>query len=103
MKVDACWKFIRWIPQLVSSIATPIAPYIFPILERIAESYPKALYYPFQMSCEFYDIKKNDLSEESQRSIERILYLIRSPIMEQFSYELKRLSDPDHIAKDFIS
>ncbi|KAI8352478.1 hypothetical protein EDC96DRAFT_546617 [Choanephora cucurbitarum] len=102
MKVDACWKFIRWIPQLVSSIATPIAPYIFPILERIAESYPKALYYPFQMSCEFYDIKKNDLSEESQRSVERILYLIRSPIMEQFSYELKRLSDPDHIAKDFI-
>ncbi|RCI04461.1 hypothetical protein CU098_001246, partial [Rhizopus stolonifer] len=102
MKIDACWKFIRWIPQLVSSMATPIAAYIFPILTRIAESYPRALYYSFQMSCEFYELKKDKLSKEVRHQIEKIMHLVRSPIMEQFSYELKRLSDPDHIAKDFV-
>jgi DNA-dependent protein kinase catalytic subunit len=83
-------------------MSTPIAEYIFPTLERIAQSYPRALYYPFQMSCEFYELRKDKLSAESRRSIEKIMHLIRSPIMEKFSDELRRLSNPEHIVKDFL-
>ncbi|KAI7908116.1 uncharacterized protein BX663DRAFT_493038 [Cokeromyces recurvatus] len=102
LELNASWKYIRWIPQLISSMASPIATYTMPILERIAKDYPKALYYPFQMSCEFYELKKGQLSKETCEVIERIMNLIRSPIMERFAIELKRLIDPDHIIKDFI-
>jgi hypothetical protein len=83
-------------------MSTSIAEYIFPTLERIAQNYPRALYYPFQMSCEFYELRKDKLPEGSRRSIERIMHLIRSPIMEKFSDELRRLTNPEHIVKDFL-
>ncbi|KAI8973303.1 hypothetical protein BDF20DRAFT_881619 [Mycotypha africana] len=101
-QLDASWKFIRWIPQLVSFIATPIATFVFVALERIAHNYPKALYYPMQMSYEFYELRKHHLSEETNTFIEKIMALIRSPILEEFSKELKRLTDPALIFRDFV-
>lgn len=102
MKFETTWKLIRWIPQLVSLIAEPIAKYTFPCLEKIAIHYPKALYYPFQIPRDTYELKKRNMAKEDCESVEKILHLIRSPIMDEFINELKRLSEPKHIVKDFM-
>lgn len=87
----------------MSSMNGPIAPFILPALQRLAATYPNALYYPMQISCEIYELKKNTLPKEICVGIERIMQLIQSPILEEFSKELKRLTDPYHIVKDFIA
>lgn len=86
----------------MSYIETPIAAFILPALYRIAEDYPKALYYPFRMSFEHYELEKHNLPEETRVAIENINRMVHSPIMEEFCLELQRLTDPDHIMKDFI-
>ncbi|ORE05303.1 hypothetical protein BCV72DRAFT_250689 [Rhizopus microsporus var. microsporus] len=96
------WLYIRWIPQMVSILDLPIAKYMYPVIKTVAENYPKALYYPFHISYEHYRLVDNKLSEENKKYIEEIRALIRSPIMEEFCTELKRLTNPEHIVKDFI-
>lgn len=81
----------------------PIAPYILPAIQRLAETYPNALYYPMQISCEIYELRKNALPKDICDAIERIMHMIKSPILEEFSNELKRLTDPYHIVKDFLA
>lgn len=103
MNFNALWKYIRWIPQLVSSMNGPIASFILPALQRLAETYPNALYYPMQIPCDIYELRKNSLPKENCDAIEKIIHLIRSPILEEFSNELKRLTDPYHIVKEFIN
>ncbi|GAN09060.1 DNA-dependent protein kinase catalytic subunit isoform 1 [Mucor ambiguus] len=103
LQISAIWKYIRWIPQLVSSMNGPIAPYILPAIQKLAEAYPNALYYPMQISCEIYELRKNTLPKDICDAIERIMQMIRSPILEEFSNELKRLTDPYHIVKDFLA
>lgn len=99
--LDSVWRLIRWIPQLISFIETPVAPYVLSALLRISESYPKAVYYHFQMYFEHYDLKKDNISEENRAAIEKIRTVIRSPIMEEFTIELQRLTNPEHLLKDF--
>ncbi|KAG1168656.1 hypothetical protein G6F71_008958 [Rhizopus microsporus] len=96
------WLYIRWIPQMVSILDLPIAKYMYPVIKTVAENYPKALYYPFHISYEHYRLVDNKLSEENKMYIEEIRALIRSPIMEEFCTELRRLTNPEHIVKDFI-
>ncbi|KAF1799211.1 hypothetical protein FB192DRAFT_1333067 [Mucor lusitanicus] len=103
LRISATWRYIRWIPQLVSSMNGPIAPYILPAIQRLAETYPNALYYPMQISCEIYELRKNALPKDICDAIERIMHMIKSPILEEFSNELKRLTDPYHIVKDFLA
>jgi hypothetical protein len=87
---------------MVSILDLPIAKYMYPVIKTVAENYPRALYYPFHISYEHYRLVDNKLSEENKRYIEEIRVLIRSPIMEEFCTELKRLTNPEHIVKDFI-
>lgn len=53
------------------------------------------------MYFEHYDLKKDNMSEENRAAIERIRAVIRSPIMEEFTIELQRLTNPEHLLKDF--
>eukprot|EP01029_Cantina_marsupialis_P010647 TRINITY_DN241_c0_g1_i4.p1 TRINITY_DN241_c0_g1~~TRINITY_DN241_c0_g1_i4.p1 ORF type:complete len:4473 (-),score=800.75 TRINITY_DN241_c0_g1_i4:399-13817(-) len=39
------WKWLMWIPQLLSSLSRPEGPYLKPILFSIAKQFPQALYY----------------------------------------------------------
>ncbi|KAI8641990.1 hypothetical protein BD408DRAFT_483034 [Parasitella parasitica] len=103
MKFNAIWKYIRWIPQLVSSINGPIAPYILPALQALADSYPNSLFYPMQISCETYELRKSSLPKDVCNGIEKVMHSIQSPILEEFSNELKRLTNPYHIVKDFLA
>ena len=99
--LDTIWRLIRWIPQLISFIETPVAPYVLSALTKIAESYPNAIYYHFQMYFEHYELKKDSIPEENREYIEKIRAKIRSPIMEEFTLELQRLTNPEHLLKDF--
>jgi hypothetical protein len=94
--------YIQWIPQLVAILDTKIAKFVFPSIKRLAESYPNALYYPFHISFEHYEIIKDKLDPENAESIEQIKGLLHSPLKEEFLLELRRLTDPEHILKDFI-
>ncbi|KAL0088017.1 hypothetical protein F4703DRAFT_1975680 [Phycomyces blakesleeanus] len=97
----ATWVYIRWIPQLVALLGSSLAEYVFPALVKMSKSYPNALYYPFQISREQFGIK-DKLVSESQERILAIKDIIYSPLIEEFTTELRRLTNPEHITKDFI-
>ncbi|KAF7728429.1 hypothetical protein EC973_006107 [Apophysomyces ossiformis] len=99
---DAVWMYIRWIPQLVSMLTSGNAESVFPALFKLALTYPKAVYYPFHISNEQFEANRDRLSRVSQQQIEKIKSIIRSPLMEDFTNELRRLTNPEHIVKDFI-
>ncbi|KAI9025750.1 hypothetical protein CLU79DRAFT_699113, partial [Phycomyces nitens] len=97
----ATWVYIRWIPQLVALLGSSLAEYVFPALVKMAKSYPNALYYPFQISREQFGIKDKLVSESEERVL-AIKDIIYSPLVEEFTIELRRLTNPEHITKDFI-
>ncbi|KAI8098597.1 uncharacterized protein BX664DRAFT_288171 [Halteromyces radiatus] len=101
-KDSVVWRYIRWIPQLVAILDKPTAKYIYPIILKLAQEYPSALYYPFQLSNEHYECYKEQLDPTNRNMIARIKEIIRSPLMETFTNELRRLTNPEHIVKDFI-
>ncbi|KAI8329229.1 hypothetical protein BC941DRAFT_384857 [Chlamydoabsidia padenii] len=101
-KSSVTWHYIRWIPQLVAILDKPIAKYVFPMVLKLAEEYPAALYYPFQLSNEHYECYKEQLDPLNREAIMQIKTTIKSPLMETFTCELRRLTNPEHIVKDFI-
>jgi len=46
------WTFLSWIPQLLAVLAGPKAKYILPVLIRIAQEYPQALFFPLNVTRE---------------------------------------------------
>lgn len=47
------WVFLRWIAQLLAHLSKPSqAELVINILERIADQYPQAIFYPFQLTSE---------------------------------------------------
>ncbi|CAO3615261.1 unnamed protein product [Cunninghamella echinulata] len=101
-KCNITWYYIRWIPQLIAILDRPIAKHVFPIVYRLAQDYPSALYYPFHISNEHFECFKEQLNQSNREAIEKIKNTIRSPMMETFTMELRRLTNPEHIVKDFI-
>ncbi|KAI8075324.1 hypothetical protein BC940DRAFT_249003 [Gongronella butleri] len=101
-KQAVIWYYIRWIPQLVAILDRPSTQYVLPILFKLAETYPSALYYPLQISNEHYECYKDQLDPDNYAAIQRIKSIITSPLQEVFTNELRRLTNPEHIVKDFI-
>lgn len=87
---------------MVAILDKPIAKYVFPMVLKLAEEYPTALYYPFQLSNEHYECYKELLDPLNLEAIGKIKSKIRSPLLETFTSELRRLTNPEHIVKDFI-
>ncbi|KAG0180275.1 hypothetical protein DFQ29_000972 [Apophysomyces sp. BC1021] len=99
---DTVWMYIRWIPQLVAMLGSENAVNIFPALYKLASTYPNAVYYPFHISNEHFEAIKDKLSTSSQEQILLIKNTVRTPLMEDFTNELRRLTNPEHTVKDFI-
>lgn len=55
------WKILPWINQLVSQLTTDLCPYVLPIVKKIAQEYPHALQFPYNMSKE--NLSKNVCKE----------------------------------------
>ncbi|KAI9317523.1 hypothetical protein BX666DRAFT_1857295, partial [Dichotomocladium elegans] len=98
---DTVWMYIRWIPQLVAILDTPIAINVFPALHKLAKRYPNALYYPFNISNRLYKSAAN-IPQDNQEEIKKLQDVLHSPLIERIVKELRRLTHPQHILKDFV-
>jgi DNA-dependent protein kinase catalytic subunit len=49
-----------------------------------------------------YELKKDRMPEESRQAVKKIGRMIKSDLAEKLTLELKRLTNPEHIVKDFI-
>ncbi|CAO3672189.1 unnamed protein product [Umbelopsis ramanniana] len=96
------WILLPWLPQLVAVLDKAIAPSVNPLVKSIAKSYPKALYYPMAISKEHYKFDDSQGGKRQSQQVEMIWNAVSSPLMNDFVTELRRLTNPEHIVKDFI-
>ncbi|KAI8145657.1 hypothetical protein BJV82DRAFT_554475 [Fennellomyces sp. T-0311] len=97
----ATWMYIRWIPQMMAVLDTTIAMDVFPAIHKLAQSYPNALYYAFNISNDHYKSLGDRLDVNVKNEISKIEEALRSPLLEKFVFELRRLTHPHHILFDF--
>ncbi|KAI9103040.1 hypothetical protein DFS34DRAFT_576740, partial [Phlyctochytrium arcticum] len=96
------WTFLRWLPQVTALLDKPIAPSLHQMLENIAADYPQALYYPLSISSEQYSFGTDPVSSLCRKHVDRIKHVVRSPLLEKLTLELRRLTEPSHAFKDWI-
>ncbi|KAG0369575.1 hypothetical protein BGZ54_009551 [Gamsiella multidivaricata] len=96
------WGFVRWIQQMVAVLDKPIGACVMPILTSIAQQYPNALYYPLTISAENYAFEKSPSGEKRKSDVAVLKRTIYSPLKEDFIFELRRLTNPDHLLKDWL-
>ncbi|XP_063980043.1 DNA-dependent protein kinase catalytic subunit-like [Diachasmimorpha longicaudata] len=46
------WKFLKWMPQLFIHLSSPLRGSVAPIIERLADDYPHALFYCVQSTLD---------------------------------------------------
>ncbi|KAF9360792.1 hypothetical protein BGX26_007743 [Mortierella sp. AD094] len=97
-----CWTFVRWIQQMVAVLDKPIGACVMPILRSIASQYPNALYYPLTISAENYSFERNPSGEKRKADVDMLKKSVHSPLKEDFIFELRRLTNPDHLLKDWL-
>ncbi|KAG0234361.1 hypothetical protein BGX31_004586 [Mortierella sp. GBA43] len=96
------WVFVRWIQQMVAILDKPIGSCVIPILNKIARQYPNALYYPLTISAENYSFESSTAGRERREDVEKLKKMVHSPLKEDFIFELRRLTNPDHLLKDWL-
>ncbi|KAF9116341.1 hypothetical protein BGX27_003334 [Mortierella sp. AM989] len=96
------WTFVRWIQQMVAVLDKPIGACVMPILRSIASQYPNALYYPLTISAENYSFERNPQGERRKADVDMLKKSVSSPLKEDFIFELRRLTNPDHLLKDWL-
>ncbi|KAF9970692.1 hypothetical protein BGZ73_006560 [Actinomortierella ambigua] len=96
------WSFAQWIPQMVAILDRPFGQCIMPILKSIAQEYPNALYYPLSISSENFDFERNSMGERRRADVNELRKMIKSTTKERFIFELRRLTNPEHIIKDWF-
>ncbi|KAF9419367.1 hypothetical protein BGZ94_009435, partial [Podila epigama] len=97
-----CWTFVRWIQQMVAVLDKPIGICIMPILKAIAQQYPNAIYYPLAISCENYVFEDSPAGRKRRDDVLWLQQQVRSDIKEDFIFELRRLTNADHLLKDWL-
>ncbi|KAG0293742.1 hypothetical protein BGZ96_002384 [Linnemannia gamsii] len=97
-----CWTFVCWIPQMVAILDKPTGTCVMPILKMIAKQYPNALYYPLTISAENYTFESDSPGEKRKAEFIKLKREIASPLKEDFIFELRRLTNPEHLLKDWL-
>ncbi|KAG0205959.1 hypothetical protein BGX33_007637 [Mortierella sp. NVP41] len=97
-----CWTFVCWIPQMVAILDKPTGVCVMPILKEIAKQYPNALYYPLTISAENYTFERDSTGEKRKTEFLKLKREIASPVKEDFIFELRRLTNPEHLLKDWL-
>ncbi|KAG0005263.1 hypothetical protein BGZ65_011584, partial [Modicella reniformis] len=97
-----CWIFVRWIQQMVAVLDKPIGACVMPILSAISKQYPNALYYPLTISAENYTFEKNPSGAKRRDDVAKLKKAIHSPLKAEFIFELRRLTNPEHLLKDWL-
>ncbi|KAF9184663.1 hypothetical protein BGZ51_003206 [Haplosporangium sp. Z 767] len=97
-----CWVFVRWIQQMVAVLDKPVGNCVMPILTSIATHYPNALYYPLTISAENYSFERSASGEKRKADVAKLKRAVHSPLKEDFIFELRRLTNPEHLVKDWL-
>ncbi|KAG0227795.1 hypothetical protein BGW42_002714 [Actinomortierella wolfii] len=100
--IPGSWSFAQWIPQMVAILDRSYGQCIMPILKSIAREYPNALYYPLSISSENFDFEKSSTGERRRADVNELRKMVRSTTKERFVFELRRLTNPEHIIKDWF-
>ncbi|KAJ3289778.1 hypothetical protein HK104_007244 [Borealophlyctis nickersoniae] len=95
------WMFLRWLPQMTALLDKATAQAVLSILRRIAEDYPNALFAPLSISSEQYVFGSDIAAQKSKKEVERLKNKTTSRRLVDMIRELKRLTNPDHIFKEW--
>ncbi|KAG0339299.1 hypothetical protein BG004_006877 [Podila humilis] len=97
-----CWTFVRWIQQMVAVLDKPIGSCVMPIMRSIAVQYPNALYYPLAISDENFSFEDSSMGRKRKEDVKWLKDKVSSPLKEKFIFELRRLTNADHLLKDWL-
>ncbi|KAJ3219137.1 hypothetical protein HDU67_002470 [Dinochytrium kinnereticum] len=92
------WMFLKWLPQMTALMDKKSWEKVYSILKKVAEVYPDALRFPFNISCEQYNIDRID--QKNKIAIDSLRGILDSPMVSTLIRELRRLQDPIHLFKD---
>ncbi|KAJ3157367.1 hypothetical protein HDU89_002781 [Geranomyces variabilis] len=98
------WTFLRWLPQMTALLDKPSATALLPVVARVAEVYPAALYFPLSISSEQYVFSDDQASHQDQAEVTKLRKLAGGSLslLKKFKVELKRLTEPFHVFKDWF-
>ncbi|KAF9945922.1 hypothetical protein BGZ65_010234, partial [Modicella reniformis] len=68
----------------------------------IAYQFPNALYYPLMISAENFTFEKTQPGEKRREDVAKLKGIIHSPLKEKFMFELRRLTNPEHLLTDWL-
>lgn len=86
--------FLRWSPQIISSIKFDEPSYLDELLIRLATKYPTAILYPFQLA---YDQEQKQNARTPRSTILQIQYIIQHPKTQLFIKSLMWLCVPEKL------
>ncbi|XP_023014378.2 DNA-dependent protein kinase catalytic subunit [Leptinotarsa decemlineata] len=98
------WMFLGWIPQLLANVDSPKICAISKIIERIAETYPKAIMYPYRLSKENYKFNDENIKSEVQKLTDRLdELLLKDEAVNKFLRALSYVSLPVVILRYYVT
>nr|XP_018915697.1 PREDICTED: DNA-dependent protein kinase catalytic subunit-like [Bemisia tabaci] len=93
------WKFLEWVPQLLTALYSPKVAAVSDLLLRLAEKYPNALIYPFRLSKEM----QAKVSSSTQTIVDSLGTLLDCDYgTEKFLKAMACLCLPDVKLKSFL-
>lgn len=99
-----CWQFIGWISQMMAVLDKREANVVQHIIEKIADSYPQAVIYPFMISSESFTFELSANGNKNREFVERLkAKLDKGGVIEKFIHSLEQLSNPDLLFMDWTS
>ncbi|CAG9832446.1 unnamed protein product [Diabrotica balteata] len=92
------WMFLGWIPQLLVNVDSPKVFVVSKLIQRIADTYPQAIMYPYRLSKENYNFKDDGVQSEAEILIERLdKQLLKDEKINKFLKALSYASIPANI------
>lgn len=89
MRCVPAWMYLRFAAQIMGCVDRPEGPFAVAILEHIAETYPRALYYPFKVSFPSFS------SEGKSRVNVRLTGMLKDDLSDVFVQALTGLTHPE--------
>ena len=97
------WMFLAWLPQLTALLDKPESMAVQSILERVAQTYPNALFYAFTLSSESYKFDTSSaVGKQAEAVCKKIVQLLsKNKLMTAFVRALEQFGQPEAIFSDF--
>lgn len=87
------WMFLKWIPQILSSLNFRGTSFLDKLVLRLAMAYPSAMIYPFQLSlAQYYRKYPHPYNREL---INQLVDLLRNPLAEKLIQGMQCLCMPE--------